>query len=112
MARSLVGSNKSFTSDERSNKPSKRATGYSNLMTSSMPSSALSKSLYSNVSSSNQKHNTSVNYGNKHIPTKRNPIPKARQNISEDPKKVSKQIRNSQVSWPHHMCSNYTNDQT
>ena len=98
MARSFAGSNKPNTSDARSNKTPKGVRVDSNIMSSSMPSSALSKVLYPNMSSTNQRNNSSINYGNKNVPNKRNQISKARQTLPESSKKVPKQILNSQVS--------------
>ena len=49
-------------------------------MTSSMPSSVLSKTLYSNTSTTNQRNNNTTNHGSKAMINKRNQVSKARQN--------------------------------
>ena len=65
-----------------------------------MPSSTLSKALYSNNSSANQRNNNSTAYRNRNITSKRNQIvSKSRQSQNEGVKKVVKSTRDNQVSY-------------
>ena len=99
MAKSYIASSKSNSSDTKANNNVK-ARNNSNLMSTSMPSSALSKALYSNNSSANQRNNNSTAYRNRNIISKRNQIvSKPRQSQNEGVKKVSKSTRDSQVSY-------------
>ena len=94
MARSFVGSNKGKTSDVRAKKHVQIRSN-SNLMTSSMPSSILTKNLYSNVSTSNQKNANSIGTGKQNITNKRSQISKRQDN---GVKKVPNSSRDNQVS--------------
>ena len=67
-------------------------------MTSSMPSSVLSKTLYSNTSTTNQRNNNTTNHGSKAMINKRNQVSKARQNPPDGGKKILKSTRDNQVS--------------
>ena len=96
MARSVVISKKANASDPKG-KNSIKMRGTSNLMTSSMPSSVLTKTLYSNGSAASQRNNNSVEFVNKSIPNRRNQISKSQQNKSEGKIKDSKPNRNGQV---------------
>ena len=96
MARSVVISKKVNASDPKG-KNNVKMRGSSNLMTSSMPSSVLTKTLYSNGSAASQRNNNSADVMNKSIPNRRNQISKSQQNKSEAKIKDSKPTRNGQV---------------
>ena len=96
MARSVVISKKVNASDPKG-KNNVKMRGSSNLMTSSMPSSVLTKTLYSNGSAASQRNNNSVDIMNKSIPNRRNQISKSHQNKSEGKIKDTKSNRNGQV---------------
>ena len=96
MARSVVISKKANGSDTKG-KNNVKMRGSSNLMTSSMPSSVLTKTLYSNGSAASQRNNNSVDVMNKSIPNRRSQISKSQQNKSEGKTKYSKPNRNGQV---------------
>ena len=96
MARSVVISKKANGSDTKG-KNNVKMRGSSNLMTSSMPSSVLTKTLYSNGSAASQRNNNSVDVMNKIIPNRRSQISKSQQNKSEVKIKDSKPNRNGQV---------------
>ena len=96
MARSVVISKKANGSDTKG-KNNVKMRGSSNLMTSSMPSSVLTKTLYSNGSAASQRNNNSIDVMNKSIPNRRNQISKSHQNKSEGKIKDSKPNRNGQV---------------
>ena len=97
MAKSFVGSNKANNSESKSNNNVKIRSN-ANLMSSSMPSSVLSKTLYSNVSTTNQRNNNATSHGSKPIISKRNHVSKARQNPPDGGKKILKSTRDNQVS--------------
>ena len=96
MARSVVISKKTNGSDPKG-KNNIKMRGSSNLMTSSMPSSVLTKTLYSNGSAASQRNSNSIDVMNKSIPNRRNQISKSQQNKSEGKGKDSKPNRNGQV---------------
>ena len=96
MARSVVISKKTNGSDPKG-KNNIKMRGSSNLMTSSMPPSVLTKTLYSNGSAASQRNNNSADVMNKSIPNRRNQISKSQQNKSEAKIKDSKPTRNGQV---------------
>ena len=93
MARSYVGTNKSNASNES---PKEIKKNY-NLMTSSMPSLALSKALYSNTSSYSKAREGSVRYTNQSPRNTRFRNMKDRPNMSERVKSAQKQIHDTQV---------------
>ena len=98
MARSFVASNKSNAPDLRNNKCKKEPVANLKLMSSSMPSSSLSKTLCPSNASSAERSYGAMNYDNKKAAGRANQQKKYSKNLTETAKQDCNPLRKNQVS--------------